>query len=125
MGMPKITGQETYLMFIGSGALTWEWYSEVGVTGKDTDEWTLSFRDGAEYADQPEKGKQYKITHADVMRAVRKIADGKVGSLTPGNSATVRECRALIFKGVDETDFDAASADNVLQVAAFGEVVYA
>jgi hypothetical protein len=35
----------------------------------------------------------------------------------------VRECRNLIFDA-DEVDFDADSADQLLQVAVLGEIVF-
>jgi hypothetical protein len=122
--MPKVTPQDTGDHFIGSGALSWEWWRVVEMHGIDhpdnADDWRVVVE---ECYDGVLTGKRVTFDHASVMRAVRLIAAGKAKGIDR-DSVTGRECQALIFKGADATDFDASSADSVLQVAAFGEVIY-
>jgi hypothetical protein len=125
--MPKTTPEDTDVIFLGSGALTYAWYFSVAQErepGGPEGAWVLKFRDGAEDEAHPERGTEYRLTHADVMKAVRKIT-GKGGQAAAKVSdECARECRTLIFNGPEDVDFDADTADQVLQVAAFGEVVY-
>jgi hypothetical protein len=72
------------------------------------------------------------LNHEAVIRAIRKIANVKVG-IKEGepysntlylSKSVIQECRTWIFKGPNECDFDAGMADEVMQVAAFGIVTY-
>lgn len=127
--MPVITPQDTADIFIGSGALQWSWYWQVEMSGAPVgvpdgeDGWTLTFvAVHPDEATDDEDRRRYGIDDASILRAVRKIARGEVEALKHG--VTRRECQTLLFRGPDECDFDACSADNVMQVAAFGEVIY-
>jgi hypothetical protein len=118
-----VTPEQTDTIFLGSGADSYSWYWDATVRTDDTG-WTFTFRDGAEDEEHPEQGKAYTLTHKDVMRAARKIV-AKGGQQTAKVSdECVRECRTLVFKDPEDCDFDADTADQVLQVAAFGAVVY-
>lgn len=121
--MPEITSQDTGDVFIGSGALSYSWWELVEMQGishpDNADDWHVTVT----VLDDDTPGKRYTFNHAEIMKAVRKIAAGRVPGL-PSDGITVRECRTFIFDGPEESDFDAESADNVLQVVAFGEVVY-
>lgn len=117
--MAAITAQDTYDIFIGSGALTHPWYQEITDDNpKITDEWSISFTE--EHDGEPEG--QHTLTHKMVMRAVRKIASKDGAELV--NTRIRKQCTALVFKGPDAVDFDSGAADAVLQVAVFGEVTY-
>lgn len=112
------TAQESYDVFIGSGALEHMWYSEIVDETPATigDDWEVSFIEFG--ANDPKI--RYTLDHKSVMRAVRRIA-GKDGPAV--SQYTRKQCLALVFKGADEVDFDAGAADEVLQIAAFGEVI--
>lgn len=116
-----VTAQDTYDIFIGSGALAYSWYQNI-TEGEPTeaDPWTVTFtRDGG---DGPEG--EHTISHKTVMRAVRRIASKDGAEIRFLAKDVRKECQALVFKGPEEVDFDSDKADQVLQVAAFGEVVY-
>lgn len=116
-----ITAQDTYDVFIGSGALAYAWYQEIADETTPLsvgDDWSISFQ---EFGDDGPNG-QRTITHKDVMRTVRRIAS-KDGASLVGPHAR-KQCQALVFKGTDEVDFDSDLADQVIQLAAFGEVRY-
>lgn len=121
----KITPQDTYCHFIGSGALTWSWYTDVAATG-DTDplapadDWSVTFALPDDEEDTP--GKRYTLDHASLMRAVHAIVRGQGKGINP-HGIVRKECRAFLADPSD-CDFDAGSADCVMQVAAFGEVIY-
>ncbi len=61
-----------------------------------------------------------RITLTEVKRAMRQIADGKVGV----HSARFATVTALVRKGSDDTDYDANDADDIVQVAVLGQLVY-
>lgn len=128
--MRKVTPAETLSMFLGAGAESYSWYVSEKLTTEGADSadvlnwdnvtaWSCEF-----VMDDPDEGDKettHTVTHDDIMRAVRKFA----GKTPPKYStdACQRACKDLIFR-TDEADFDAATADEVLQVAMFGEVIY-
>jgi hypothetical protein len=61
-----------------------------------------------------------RITLTEIKRAMRKIADGKVGV----HSARFATVTSLVRHGTDDTDFDANDADDITQVAVLGALVY-
>lgn len=122
--MKTATPQDTWAHTIGAGALQYEWWHEAqrvkGVSddGDANDDWEYKIT-----ADDGDGGeKTATLNHAAVMAAVRKIA-AKDCAIPGIGSATIREARHLIFN-VDETDFDACTADEVLQVIVLGEIIF-
>jgi hypothetical protein len=61
-----------------------------------------------------------KVDLAAVKRAMRAIANGDSG-VHAARFATVTQ---LLRKGTEEVDYDAWDADEIVQVACFGQVVY-
>lgn len=125
--IPKTTPEDTDTIFLGSGALSYPWYYDVELDpepGGKEGEWVLQFRDGVEDPEHPERGTEHRLTHADVIKAIRKIT-GKGGQAAAKvGPECARQCRTLVFKGPEDVDFDADTADQVIQVAAFGKVIY-
>lgn len=122
--MAAITASYTHDMIMGSGALAHPWYRVdhfPAEPGEAEDTWALTFTEFDVDSGSFERN-QHTITHADVMRAVRNIASKDGEELV--NSSVRSECQALVFKGADAVDFDATKADVVLQIAAFGKVIY-
>lgn len=120
----KVTAQDTFSIFIGSGALSFPWYESVAFhnTGDDIDppdNWSVTFELPREYAEN--ESKTYTLDHASIMRVVHKIVRGRQAGIT--NGETRKQCRAML-KDVEDCDFDACSADCVLQAVAFNDVVY-
>lgn len=114
--MKSSTTHNTYDIFIGSGAVAYPWYGSAEFPEGSEADWSLSFTDPDDH--------EHTVTRRDIMRAARRIASQE-GADIPFLSLRVhRECQALIFKGADDVDFDADMADQVIQVAAFGKVVY-
>jgi hypothetical protein len=122
--MATVSADDTDTVLLGSGALAWSWYMRVSVA-RSTGTWTLTFADGEDpdYTEDDETPRWITVTHADALKAVRRIVRAD-RSTTGVGATTQRECRTLLFKGADESDFDSDSADQVLQVAGFGKVVY-
>lgn len=109
---------DTYLHILGSGALMYPWYIEItnNVTASWDDEaghdgWEVTFM---------EDGRKV-INHRAIMRAIRQCA----GKKRPRHvsDACAREARNFLLDR-DATDFDSVTADEVIQVAVFGQVVY-
>lgn len=127
--MRKVTPAETLTHFFGAGAQAYSWYVTYNLTTVVADaEDSRSWDDATDWScvftmEDPDADgtKRYTVTHADVMRAIRAIS----GKARPKHTsdACVRACKDMIFQ-TDEADFDAATADEVLQVAMFGQVVY-
>lgn len=123
--MEKATPKDTYDHIIGSVALAHSWWSGIETTGVEGSEASDAWKVAA-LIDDPEgdEGRDFKsveFDHATLMRAIRKCAEKDRPRHVTDWCA--RECRAFIFNR-DECDFDANTADEVLQVAALGEVVY-
>lgn len=120
--MKTATPQDTFDHMLGSGAFQWEWWLSVKVTGVQpngydvTDDWKAEVT-----AENGDGGKTTAtIDHKAVMKAARAVlAD-------PPQYASAllsRECSHLLFSN-DETDFDAALADELLQFMVLGEIVF-
>lgn len=121
----KITPQETFSMFIGSGALSYPWYEEIAFnnTGDDIDppdDWSVTFELPREFAEN--EGKRYTLNHKLIMRAVHKIVSGQQKGINP-NGVVRQQCR-IMLRDFEDCDFDAGTADCVLQAVAFNDVVY-
>jgi hypothetical protein len=114
--------QFTHDAFIGSGALDYPWYEEVDFTepSEGDTRWTLTFTSTGTGKYNPDH--VYNVTHTDIMKAVALIATSEDW---PDKSPTKVNCKHLQWRRLDAVDFDSESADNVIQVAAFGEVVFA
>jgi len=116
------TPQDTFDHMIGSGALSYEWWHAVDVNGVKAngydaeDDWSAVIS-----ADNGDGGEAtVTINHAAVLKAARAVI-----AKPPrfASDALVRECRHLVFNA-DETDFDANSADELLQIMVLGEIVF-
>lgn len=113
--------QDTYDHMFGSGATSYSWWLGTKTTGVDgsyraADDWSVQVT-----ADDGNGGETTVIVnHAAVLRAARQVikAQPKYSS-----GVLLRECKHLIFDN-DETDFDAASGDELLQVIVLGEIVF-
>lgn len=122
--MQKISAQNTYDHIIGSGALSYGWYLPVEIpddpesTGADT--WMLRFK---ELDDDGETGREFTVTHEDIVRAIRKLAGKDGADVRYLTSVCRQECRHLLFDR-DAADFDSATADEVIQFAVFGQIIY-
>lgn len=125
MTASKITPQDTFSIFIGSGALSYPWYDEISFnnTGDDIDppdNWSVTFELPREFAES--KGKRYTLNHKLIMQTVHKIVWGQQKGINP-NGVVRKECR-IMLRDVEDCDFDAGTADCVLQAVAFNDVVY-
>lgn len=122
-----ITGTDTWDHFIGSGATFYPWYG-VESHRPERDDWIVRFRD----ATCPEDKRVYVLDHKRVMVALLKCARAYLRHVegTPLYTwcefisvDTLREAYVFLADP-DCADFDADTADQVLQVAAFGKVIY-
>lgn len=111
--MKTATPKDTWDHTIGSGALTFSWWAGMN----DTDEWPAILR--IDDPDDEDNSVSAEVSHADVMRAARKIASGQVSA----NESIRRECRNLLVDP-DDADLDAVAGDCVLQLAVLGDIVY-
>jgi hypothetical protein len=118
------TKQDTYEWIFGSGLDTYSWWHEMrpefdyGKDGSAPDDWLMVVR--FEDPGEEDEVRTASVRHADIMRAVRKIARGNVRY---AGKYLAKECRNMIFD-VDAVDVDAGDADCILQVAVMGAIVY-
>lgn len=119
------TQQDSEIHIMGSGCVeAYSWYVRAQrnfVYGGD--EFTAP--DGWSYDLTMESGestpdKTVIVDHDKIVDAMRLIADGNVHNVS---TECERACTAFLHDPED-ADFDACSADEVLQVLAYGEVVY-
>lgn len=113
-----VTVEFTNDAFLGSGALDYSWYQKIVIEETDTS-WTLTF---ADLDDEPVKDEQsiYTVTHKSVLKAVAKIASGQKRA----GDRCRDDCQLMVDGSMDDVDFDADTADQVLQIAAFGKIIY-
>jgi hypothetical protein len=116
MAMNPATPQDTFDHMIGAGAFQWEWWHGLRVTGEDTPEWTATVT-----IDNGDDGEVTKtIDHKTVMAAARRFMSNPPKY---SGDAARQACRDLVFNR-DEADFDADSADQLLQFIVLGEIVF-
>jgi hypothetical protein len=111
-------------MFFGAGAQQYphwlgfdsDWLYDVNVQAPDGWVWRITVRDGND------KEITVEVDHAKVMRAVRKIARHEVDDVSV---PAFKNCQLLISPTRwEEADFDSVTADEVLQVATLGKIIY-
>lgn len=129
-----ITNQDIYDHIIGSGALTYSWYTDavlhVGAHGDAVWSMTLSGED-------PEDSDETVLTEVTATSIlgvcydiVQDVTDNKYGVSERFGVAreTRREAQNLLDAALDgledDTDFNADTADQVLQVLLYGEVIF-
>lgn len=117
------THQDTFDHIIGAGAFTFPWWAGTVTTGYhrasgDADpDWTVRVTTTDE--DIPGRPLRFLVSHEVIMAACARVADGIVSA-----SPDLREqCRALLHDP-QGADFDAVTSDALLQVIAFGEIIY-
>jgi hypothetical protein len=122
----EATPQDTYDQIIGSGAFTYPWYITFHQTGIDIDGeviitgWSVDIE--VEDPDNDDKTIVFTVSHQSIVDALDVIAYSKTPPDEVSDSLII-EAHALLYDP-DNADFDAALADEVLQVMAFGGVVF-
>jgi hypothetical protein len=109
----NITAQnvEDILDTAGYGIGYWASTATVNENGSYT------FTEVGDYSD-PADHKEHTITRAQIKSATVKLAEEGWGDITRAFTNWTRE------DGIDCGDIDSVAADVIVQVAAFGEVVY-
>lgn len=126
--MGKITPTDTHDTFMGSGALSYPWWRITETTGKafeldPADDWAVTVREYDPDHDK-EGDKLTTFDHKTLNKAVNTLArTGKDKKPEGMNPDVLSECRTFIADPND-ADFDADAADQVMQYAAFGKVIY-
>ena len=116
MTIKSATYHDTFNIVIGSGSLDYEWWHEVEVWNAYTDIWAVKLTGENCEGDEID----VIINHDLVMKTARAII--KTAPKYASN-ALVRECQNLLFDS-DKVDFDANSADELLQVMVMGEIIF-
>jgi hypothetical protein len=124
----KVTQQDTHDHIFGAGAYTYSWWEGRARAWKWAWDGMGDVPDGWAYvlkAENPndEGSVERVVNHWALIGAMNAIAHPHEPWGVDAGPASMRECRAFLFDP-DQADFDASTADCVLQVAAFGEVVY-
>lgn len=130
MALTAPTQHDTYEQFIGSGALDYHpWYQEI--TEFDNSDcgnegWFIHFTeydDDGPVTDDNGKPLVRVLNHAKIIRAIADIAGTKKRPTYVGPEL-ISECQTFHFGDPEDCDFDADTADQVMQLAAFGEIRY-
>lgn len=119
------TQYDTHLHIFGSGATSYPWY---GLVVDDSpgdyladpatyDGWIVTI---ADTPDDDQGGGVATLDHAQILRAIKRAAFGTRAKVS---DACTREARNFLFRR-DDTDFDSDAADQIIQVAMFGKVIY-
>lgn len=116
MPIKTASPQDTFDHVFGSGATSYSWWLDIEITNADTPEWSARVR----VEDGNDSTVTKTVDHATVLAAARKVIKR---APMYSSTALVRECKNLIFDA-DNTDFDANSADELLQFIVLGEIVF-
>ncbi|MFJ8699478.1 hypothetical protein [Streptomyces ardesiacus] len=119
--MPEpITQQDTYDHIFGSGFDMYGWW---GIIRPEWDQrepaphgWSVLV--SVETGDHV--WRDILVTHSVILSAMRKLATGDVKYAT---DSVAEACRDFL-NDPEDADFDAGTADEVMQMATLGEVVY-
>jgi hypothetical protein len=121
------TPQDTQDHMLGSGALTFSWWAGCTTVNADTPEWaaTLTCEDGDGGTKTAVINHEVVLTTARfVMANVGKTLSTPRGGEYPAWSRSLeRQCWNLLTEP-GEADLDACVADELLQLAVLGEVVF-
>jgi hypothetical protein len=128
----QATPQDTYDHVFGSGLDQWPWWRKFITRGVDrdwhaSDEWQVDVT--AENGDGGET--TATVDHALIMKTARRVLASKGKTLRTATGVAYpawsldleRQCSHLLFN-VDAADLDAPCADELLQLAVLGEVVF-
>lgn len=104
------TNEDIEMHIFGSGFQTWAWWHRF-----ERFDWGYRI-----HAENPVNDNDFSrdCSYDDIRRTVGEIISGKHGSMP-----LVRE--QLANGNVDEMDLDADGADQIMQIATYGEVVFA
>lgn len=124
------TREDIHDHIVGSGALSYSWYWEAlryKMVTRHDDDWNLTLlMDDPEYDDETVSAYLDTETILDMARnLVNDEAVDIYGS--SANYKVSQECRQqcrLLFDDPESVDFDANTADQLIQCIAYGEVVY-
>lgn len=131
--MNSASPQDTYDHMFGSGATSFDWWLKVRALNHDAsaleqpEDWQVEVT-----ADDGNDGtKTVIVDHKLVLKTARYVlanrgrmlTTARGGSYPAWSHALERECSNLVFRG-DEADLDAGIADELLQLAVLGEVIY-
>lgn len=116
------TQQDTADQLFGASADTYSWWCGMSgswdFTNDAPDGWVMTVK-----IDNPDAGSpkvlERIVTHSMLIGALRQVADGRVNASRP-----CVENAIAFLKDPEDADFDAGAADEVLQVAVLGQVVY-
>jgi hypothetical protein len=121
---------DTYWCVIGAEPLIWSWWEVVEYFIPSDDPWGDNSRKWVGWAidvaldpDYDPDGQAYRLDHQTIMRGLQAI----VSDAHSYRPVVVDNARMLLSgdrDSVDSVDFDADTADVVLQVALFGEIRY-
>lgn len=118
--MPKITQQDTYDHIFGAGFDYLSWWGPIRPGWDQREEAPHGWYVIVPVLDGDNQWKKVLVTHSMILSAMRKLAEGDVKYAT----ASVAEgCRDFLNDPSD-ADFDASTADEVMQIVTLGEVVY-
>src|SRR6516225_7247098 len=109
---------------LGAGGLSYYWWQSVDVTGAPDDEATDDWAAELVCEDGNEDFKTVTISHSSVIETAKKLtalwlSDPEAAENAVGQEALLNAAR-LIF-APDECDFDAGTADCLLQYMVLGE----
>ncbi|MFF8629700.1 hypothetical protein [Streptomyces werraensis] len=119
--MSEITQQDTYDHIFGSSFDIYNWWGQIRPEWDQREPaphgWSVVVP--FEHGDTGEWRKAL-VTHSMILSAMRRLAKGDVKY---ASDSVAEACRDFLADPED-ADFDAATADEVMQIVTLGEVVY-
>jgi len=123
--MAEATPRDTCMQIVGSGAFDYSWYQTISYNE------AASQKEGDYVGWEASLGMEDPLTdetlhrplnHETVMKALRALASKDNPPKYATSAARVNARR--MFTDPDDADFDAASADEVVQIAVYGEIFF-
>lgn len=125
----KVTQQDTYSHIFGASPLTYSWWEGMKRSWKPNDMdvvpdgWAVAVIGEDPDSNDPHRGVTALVNHWALIGAMNAIAHPTEPWGVDAGLAAARECRSFLFDP-ELADFDADTADSVLQVTVFGDVIF-
>lgn len=123
--LPPISQQDTYDHIFGSCFDMYGWWGAVRPEWDQRERaphgWSVLVPVRDADRDGDNKWRTTMVTHSVLMGAIRRIADGSVHKYVPSEAKDA--CKDFL-QDPESADFDADSADVVMQVACLNEVAF-
>lgn len=119
--LPPISQQDSYLHIFGSGFDMYDWWGQIRPEWDQREDAPHGWSVLVPHQDGNNAWRRTLVTHSVLLSAMRRIADGRVNRYVTDSAK--QACRDFL-RDPEDADFDANTADEVMQVACLNEIIF-